>query len=534
VESALVERSVAVNAAGVRSAGLLVAQRVLTLDPAFSGDAVWWQDGRVRAVGRAAALRRSISPGTPEYELPDALVTPGFVDGHTHFASWALSRRQVQLTGAADRDEALRRVQAATPVQGWVIGQGWDANGWDQVPDRAALDAVQRAPVYLDSLDVHAAWVNSAALASAGISRETPDPFGGRIVRDGAGEPTGLLLERAVELMLPYLPEPPAALLDAALREAQVEAHGLGLTGIHDVEGDAVLAAFERLEAADALRLRVLFQPPVASLPGLITRGVRSGSGSDWLRIGGVKLFLDGSLGSRTAWMLEPYAGTRDRGMPITTADEAARAVRTAAAAGIAATVHAIGDAAVRRALDLMTPLPPVGVPHRIEHFQCVHPDDLDRAAAAGIVVSMQPAHLLTDIPLVERHWGARGRGAYAFETLRRRGTPMVFGSDTPVASLDPREGLYAALERRSAAGSPAGGWRPEEKFGFEDAVRAYTAGAALAGGRSARAGRLSPGFDADLVAWSFDPAAERGAGDAVRAGRARLTVVRGEVVMQR
>ncbi|TMC59902.1 MAG: amidohydrolase, partial [Chloroflexi bacterium] len=178
-------------------------------------------------------------------------------------------------------------------------------------------------------------------------------------------------------------------------------------------------------------------------------------------------------------WMLQPYASSRDRGMPITSEEEAAGAMRAAAVAGIAATVHAIGDAAVRRALDLMAVLPRVGVPHRIEHFQCVHPDDLDRAAAAGIVVSMQPAHLLTDIPLVERHWGARGRGAYAFETLRRRGTPMVFGSDVPVASIDPREGLYAALERRSDAGGPPGGWRPEEKLSFESALHGYTVGAA-------------------------------------------------------
>src|SRR6185437_16343216 len=203
-------------------------------------------------------------------------------------------------------------------------------------------------------------------------------------------------------------------------------------------EGDAALAAFERLAGADALRLRVLFHPPVTSLTDLVRRSVRSGSGGPWLRIGGIKMFLDGSLGSRTAWMLEPYAGTRDRGMPITAEAEAAGALRTAAGSGLAATVHAIGDAAVRRALDLMAALPRVGIPHRIEHFQCVHPADLERAAAAGIVASMQPAHLLTDIPLVERYWGARGRGAYAFESLRRLGTPLVFGSDVPVASLDP------------------------------------------------------------------------------------------------
>jgi predicted amidohydrolase YtcJ len=515
------------------TSGFLRARRVLSLAPGVGGDALWWRDGRIQGVGPAAVLARQVPYGTPVYELPDTLVTPGFVDGHTHFAMWALSRRRVQLAGSPTREEAVRRVAAVSPVQGWIVGQGWDANRWDRPPDRAALDAVQQGPVYLDSLDVHAAWVNSAALAAARIGRDTPDPFGGRIVRDAAGEPTGILLERAVELMAPHLPEPAPALLEAALLEAQAEAHRLGITGIHDVEGDGALAAFERLAASDALRLRVLFHPPVASLDTLVRRGVRSGAGSAWLRIGGVKLFLDGSLGSRTAWMLEPYEGTRDRGMPITSGDAAGSAMRAAAAAGIASTVHAIGDAAVRRALDLMASLPRVAVPHRIEHFQCVDEADLDRAAAAGLVVSMQPAHLLTDIPLVERHWGGRGRGAYAFASLQRRRTPMVFGSDVPVASIDPREGLFAALERRSDAGGPAGGWRPEEKLSFDEAVRAYTVGAAHAAG-GGRSGTLAPGQEADLVAWAFDPAVERGAGDAARAGSARLTVVGGEVVMRR
>lgn len=534
METARSHRLSPVTSPSATAAGFLRARKILSLAPGVEGDAIWWRDGRIVEVGAAAALRPRVPAATPVYEVPDALVTPGFVDGHTHFAMWALSRRRVQLAGAATVEEAVGRVAAASPVQGWVVGQGWDANGWARAPDRAALDAVQRGPVYLDSLDVHAAWVNSAALAAAGIDRATPDPFGGRIVRDGAGEPTGLLLERAVELVTPHLPEPPADVLDAALLEGQADAHRMGITGIHNVEGDGALAAFERLAAAETLRLRVLFHPPVTSLGALLERGIRSGAGSAWLRIGGVKLFLDGSLGSRTAWMLEPYQGSRDRGMPITTAEEAARAMRAAAEAGIASVVHAIGDAAVRRALDLIEPLPRVGIPHRIEHFQCVHPDDLDRAAAAGVVVSMQPAHLLTDIPLVDRHWGGRGRGAYAFQTLRRRGTPMVFGSDAPVASLDPREGLYAALERRSAAGAPPGGWRAEERLSFAEAVHAYTAAAAHAGGVGHRTGTLAPGHDADLVAWAFDPAVERGEGEAVRAGAVRLTVVGGEVVLRR
>jgi predicted amidohydrolase YtcJ len=501
--------------------------------PGVEGDAILWQDGRIRMVGPAAQVQKSASRLTPRYELPDALVTPGMVDGHTHLALWALNRRRVELSGLRTHEEVIARVAAARPAQGWVIGQGWDANGWASPPDRYALDRVQRVPVYLDSLDVHAAWLNSAALAAAGITRDVPDPYGGRIVRDANGEPTGLLLERAVELVIPHLPEPPDEVLDEALRQAQQEVHRLGVTGIHEVETMQTLAAWQRMERAGKLALRVLFHPPVAALPGLIQRGIRSGQGSPWLTIGGVKLFLDGSLGSRTAWMLEPYAGSHDRGMPITGEEEAREAMTTAAAAGIATAVHAIGDAAVRRALDLVTGLPALAVPHRIEHFQCVHPVDLERVRQNGLVLSMQPAHLLTDIPLVERHWGGRGRGAYAFRSLLRRGARVVFGSDVPVASVDPREGIYAALERRGFDGAPPNGWRPEEKISLVDALAAYTVSAAQAAGAGERRGRLAPGFDADLVAWAVDPAAERDQGDAFRRGRAVLTVVGGTVVMQ-
>jgi hypothetical protein len=440
----------------------------------------------------------------------------------------------VQFAGLRSADEALKRVAAARVSQGWVIGQGWDANGWPKPPDRHSLDRVQDAPVYLDSLDVHAAWVNSAALKIAGISRATPDPTGGRIVRDGNGEPTGLLLERAVELVAAHLPSPSERMLDDALREAQTEAHRLGVTGVHNMEGMSVLAAFQRLDRAGELRLRVLFHPPVAALPQLMSHGMRSGQGSDWLTIGGVKLFLDGSLGSRTAWMLEPYAGTRDRGMPITTELEARMAMTTAADAGLASTVHAIGDAAVRRALDLVSALPRLVLPHRIEHFQCVHPLDVGRAAQVGLMVSMQPAHLLTDIPLVDRHWGARGEGAYAFRSLLNAGAHLVFGSDVPVASIDPREGIYAALERANTDGAPAGAWNKTQCLGLLETLRGYTVEAARAAGWGSRRGMLAPGYDADLVAWSVDPAAELGDGRAFRDGHAALTVIGGEIMMMR
>jgi predicted amidohydrolase YtcJ len=445
----------------------------------------------------------------------------------------ALARKRANLVGVDSRAAALRLIAGTSPVQGWTLGHGWEASGWEARPDRWSLDVVAEGPACLDSLDVHAVWVNSAALRAAGIDRETPDPDGGRIVRDGSGEPTGLLLERAVELIRRCLPVPTPVRLREALVEGQREAHRLGVTGIHDVEGMEVLDAFRELEAERILQLRVLFHPPVTALPSLLAAGTRSGAGTDWLRIGGIKLFLDGSLGSRTAWMLDPYEGGTDRGLPTTAEADARYAVQSAAGGGLASTVHAIGDAAVRRALDLLEALPRAAIPHRIEHFQCVHPADLARAGRSGIVASMQPAHLLADIPLAEARWGARSRGAYAFRSLLERGTRLVFGSDTPVATLDPRVGIVAALERRPPSGPPASGWYPGERIGFAEAVTAYTAAAAAAAGEEQRRGSLGVGQDADLVVWEVDPAVERDVGEAFGAGRAILTVVGGRVVFR-
>lgn len=511
--------------------GLVVADRIVP-GPAGS-NSLLWIDGVIRAVGPAQDVAKLAKPGTPLFELPGAVLTAGFIDSHTHFAQWAMKRRQVDLTGSGTQDEAVGRVAQGSPTQGWIQGQGWDANDWKEPPTRSALDPVGTLPIFLDSLDVHAAWVNSAALALAGVTRETPDPEGGRIVRDPAGEPTGVLLELAVDLVRRVLPVPEPAMLHQALLQAQAAAHQFGVTGIQNVEDLHVLEAFRGLEREGLLRLRVLFHPPVADLPSLITRGFRSGEGSEWITQGGVKLFLDGSLGSHTAWMLEPYEGTRDRGMPVTSLETAGAAVRMAAEHGISSTVHAIGDAAVRRALDLLEPLPVPALPHRIEHFQCVDYDDLDRAARAGIVLSMQPAHLLVDIPLAERHWGKRGRGAYAFRTLMGRGSRLAFGSDAPVAPLDPRQGVFAAMDRRALGSSKEAAWYAEERLPFDAIVSAYTEHPAFAAGWAPRLGVLAPGAAADLVAWQVDPAVHQGQGQAFLDAVVRLTIVDGENVLQ-
>ncbi len=502
----------------------------MTLAAEVGGDAIYWRDGRIVAVGPAGEVARLLPPGTPEYHAPGAMVTPGMVDSHTHFGPWALGRLRVKLAGC-DRGEALRRIAAANWEDGWILGQGWDANDWDAPPDRAMLDALHAGPVWLDSLDVHAAWLNSAALRAVGIDRTTADPPGGRIVRDGAGEPTGVLLEHAVELAATRLPSPDPDRLAAALRDATAHLHRLGVTGIQDMSDRPTLAALERLDASAGLNLRVLTFPPAAMLGELAARGLRTGAGWEMLRWGGVKLFLDGSLGSRTAWMLEPYRGSRDRGMPLLSGAEAADTMRRATAAGFAVAAHAIGDAAVRRALELMEMLPSLAVPHRIEHLQCVAPADLDRAARAGIVASMQPAHLLVDIPLAERHWGERSAGAYAFRSLIRRGTVVAFGSDTPVATPDPRAGIFAALARTDLGGKPAGGWYAGETISFAEALEGYTVAPALAAGVADRRGRLAPGYDADFVVWDADPDLERNRGETILSTRATMTVVGGRIV---
>jgi predicted amidohydrolase YtcJ len=389
---------------------------------------------------------------------------------------------------------------------------------------------VPERPCFFLSHDIHGAWLNGAALRLCGITRDTADPPGGEIVRGADGEPTGVLLEKAVRLADRHLPpESPSERRDALL-EAQARLHRLGLTGVHSVEVNG-MEDFSALADEGALRLRVLQAIQRPRLSAAIETGVRSGFGGEWMRVGGVKMFLDGALGSRTAWMREPYVGSDGRGIQTLPADEFRHDVRRAAEAGLSSTVHAIGDAAVELALDVLGSVPPPrAMPHRIEHLQLCPPDLWARAGRSGVVASMQPVHLMTDIPAAERHWGhERSRGAYAFAPVLAAGAVLAFGSDVPVESVDPRLGLFAAVKRVGWNGAPADGWHPENAVTAEQALRAYTEGPAHAAGLSARQGRLLPGYDADLAAWDVDPLAC--SPDELRSMRCVLTMAGGEVV---
>ena len=514
---------------------VLLARRIHLLGDAPPVPALLVRDGRVHTAGAEAAVLALAASDAPVVSLPDAVVTPGFTDAHVHLTTWALARRRVDLNAARTLDDGVAAVaEAARAAAGWILGLGWDAHRWGSLPTREPLDRVAPGrPVYLESHDIHAAWVSSEALRLAGIDASTPDPEGGTIVRDPAtGEPTGVLLENAKLLVAAHVPPTTAEERREALLEAQREVHRLGITGVHSVEQPTGLADFSDLEERGLLRLRVLQAVPLSFLDDAIRLGLRSGFGGERLRIGGVKMFLDGALGSRTAWLRQPYEGTEsERGIQTLPSAEFRETVRRAAAAGIASTVHAIGDAAVELALDVLSSAARVAtLPHRIEHVQLCPPDLWERAGRSGVVGSMQPVHLMTDVPAAERHWGhERSRGAYPFAALKRAGMTLAFGSDVPVETVDPRPGLFAATKRVNWDGEPAGEWYPEHRLSAEEAVRAYTEGPAAAAGESDRRGRLLPGYDADLAAWDVDPLAATP--EELRGMRCLLTVVGGETV---
>ncbi len=504
---------------GYRDAGTLFeGANIRTLDPSQPrAAALAVRDGRVVVAGDVADLRDAF-PHFARVGLDGCTVLPAFTDSHVHFAGFGLSLRRVDLRGCRSLRQAVEAVAAAArrarPGE-WILGGGWDKNLWPEgrFPRRDDLDPVTGdRPAALRSKDGHTAWVNSAALARAGIHAATPDPEGGAIVRDPAtGEPTGLLAERAAHPVLALADRTGPEALEQAILDATAAAHRAGIAGVHVMEDGAVLAAFQRLRARGALGVRVCMMLPEDALDAAIAVGIRSGFGDATLRIGGVKIFADGALGSQTASMLEPYEGQpENRGVIVRTREQLHALVQRAAAHGLAVAVHAIGDRANRWVLDAMEAARPDtlrwGLRHRIEHVQLLHPQDLPRLAALGVVASMQPIHCTQDRDIADRYWGTRSRYAYAFRSLLRHGTRLAFGSDAPVETLDVLAGIYAAAVRRRQDEPGRDAWYPEEAITVAEAIRAYTEGAAYAAAEDHLKGRLAPGYLADFVALSDDP----------------------------
>ena len=498
---------------------VLINGVVLTMNPARPrAAAVGVRDGRVAAVGDDADVRAAV-PGAEVIDLRGRTAVPGFIDAHLHLLSYSHSLRRVNLYGALTAAEAAARAADLAehlPAGAWLLGAGWRRNDFAdrRLPTAADLDAVVAdRPVALQSHDHHSVWCNSRALALAGVTADTPDPAGGKIERDAAGRPTGVLYETAEELIWRHVPAPDAAADDAALREGLAALAARGLTSVGNKEGRAALAAVQRARAAGDLTLRVYATIPSDDLAAAIALGIRTSLGDEWLRLGHLKIFSDGALGSRTAWMFAPYEGTTDNyGVQIHSLERLRDLVETAGRAGIASAIHAIGDRANHEVLNVFAAgrregWLPAARP-RIEHVQVLHPDDRPRLAQLDVVASMQPIHCTSDMIAVDENWGARGRYAYAFRTLLDHGTILAFGSDAPVEEPDVIAGLHAAVTRQRAGGVPEGGWYPEERLTAAEALWAYTQGAAHTSGEEAIKGSLTPGKLGDITVLSADPTA--------------------------
>jgi predicted amidohydrolase YtcJ len=495
---------------------LLLNARIHTLDsrrPQAAALAV--RDGKILTVGSDTEVRpyTRTHPHTETIDLHGLTILPGLTDAHLHFEWYALGLQAVEAETDA-LDECLRRVEAkakTTPEGGWITGYGWNQNAWGGAfPAADDLDRVAPAhPVYLRAKSGHAGWANSRALKMAGIASGTGNPPGGEILRDAKGDPSGILLEDAMHLVDHLIPEPTPADLANLMIPAMANAWRAGLTGFHDFDGRRSFTAFQILKERGQLGLRVVKQIRAAYLDEALRLGLRSGFGDDWLRIGNVKVFIDGALGPRTAWMIEPYEGEpTNSGITVVDKEELYEYATKAAAGGLAMTVHAIGDKANHDLLDVYETIRREEngrgqslLRHRCEHVQLLHPDDYRRLGQLNVIASMQPIHATSDMRMADRYWGRRSAGAYAWRTQLDAGAVLAFGSDAPVENFNPFRGIHAAVTRRRADGSPGPeGWYPEQRLTVEEAVRGFTLGAAYAGYMEDRLGALVPGRLADLV----------------------------------
>jgi predicted amidohydrolase YtcJ len=469
-------------------------------------------DGQILAVGDGA--RDAAGRKATRVELTGR-VLPGLGDAHLHLEWLARQRRSVDLTGAPTRGAVLARVErfaARQPHDAWVSGWGWCNDEWaddQRFPDRYELDrATGGRPALLARKDGHSAWLNSVALQAVGFGCDVSDPVGGVIDRDLVGEPTGMVREAACSLAQSKVPRTPEDVFTADVRSALRDLARRGLTSVHTMDSARLFRALQRLHDSNSLPIRVAWNFPQGELDAAIAMGIRSGYGDDRLRVWGMKGFLDGSLGSRTAEMLD---GSGLTGIPQ---DELVELVRRCAAAELNVCLHAIGDRAVRRALDALQP-------HRgawrlwrprIEHAQCVHSTDAPRFASIGVIASMQPVHAVSDRDIVEREWPGLATTSYAWGALAHAGAPLAFGSDAPVENASPLLGLDAATSWRRRAR-----WHPELALSRAAALRAYTRGVAYAAGMETLTGSLRAGLQCDLTVIDGD--------------RVTATVVAGKVV---
>jgi predicted amidohydrolase YtcJ len=484
----------------------------------FSG-AVAVGEGKITAVGSDQDVLNLAGPDTETIDLDGRLVLPGLIDSHIHFYEWALKRRGLKLDTVTCIEDLLSCVHEATdqtPPGQWITGQGWNETAWTHpcMPTRDVLDRAAPAhPVLLWRCDLHLAAANSAALNSAGININTPDPPDGRIERDRLGKPTGILRETAINHVREAMPPPDAELIMTAFEDATKALHRRGVTGICDIrlmadqDGNRSFKAFQNLDLQDRLNLRTWVSLPGQHLDQIVEFGLCTGFGGDRLRVGHLKFFADGGMGARTAWLIDPYLDA-ERGMPLVDMDDLARDIRKADAAGLSVMVHAVGDRANRELITIFEDLESKrsprtrsfsAIPHRLEHLQMLRPEDARRLRNLHVALCVTPANLLLDIALIDSALGEKGKWTYSFRRIMDTGVPVMFSSDCPVCDPDPLLGIHAAVTRMQTDGTPQGGWYPESRVSVTEAVKAYTITTAAVH-HAGDLGVILPDHKADLV----------------------------------
>jgi hypothetical protein len=485
----------------------LIHGDIWTLDPAQPhASTLVYADGKIVAVGGDDV---KVPPGANVVDLHGHSVTPGLIDAHCHLYGLGVDLERINVRGQSSEQATVAiAVKHATPGTEWIVGRGWDQNKWpgQKFPTKASLDvAFGDRPVMLERIDGHALWVNSRALAASGITAKTPDPDGGKIVRDAGGEPTGVLVDNAAGLVEAKVPAVTAQVRERRIRAAAQKAIATGITGVDEMGiEDETAAVYEQLAANNDLPLRVYaFLAGDTEHPdALRTRAPRPRTGNFTMR--GVKFFADGALGSRGARLYAPYDDDpQNQGLWVTEPTALAKAVDAAVAGGWDVAVHAIGDAGVGSVLDAFLAAEqahPGEHRLRVEHTQVIAPQDVERMVQAHAIASMQPTHATSDMPWAEARIGKqRILGAYAWRTILEHHIPLVGGSDFPVEDVGPLLGIYAAVTRQDAQGNPPGGWYPAQRMTLDEAIAAFTRDAAHAEGDDTR-GVIAPGRAADLT----------------------------------
>lgn len=496
---------------------ILVNGNVVTLDAAQPrASAVVMRGDEIVFVGDDDGAKGFREQDSEVIDLQGRLTLPAFTDAHLHFTGFAQSLENVDLVGCRSVEEAAERVRAraahAEP-NALIWGGGWNNAEWSDpaFPTRHALDeAAPQNPVILTRKDGHSVWLNSAALKRANITRQTNAPEGGVIDRDIAGEPSGILRETAIDLLGVGVGVFGMEVGQETLRRAIQHAHATGITTVHSIEDANALRAFQTLRAQGKMTLRVVHTIPGDKVELAKKLGVMRGFGDEWLKLQAIKIFADGSLGSHTAEMREPFLDTpENRGVAVTDSETMLALARQACETGLDVWIHAIGDYAITRVLDVFAQLRGEGYQDailRVEHVQHLHPSDVGRFRELKVIASMQPIHQPSDMRVADEVLGAeRAAWTYAFKSLQDAGATLAFGSDCPVEKINPLLGLHASVTRQNARGEPENGWHPEQKISVRDAVRAYTLGGAKASGDEARAGSLTVGKRADVIVLTQD-----------------------------